>query len=135
MNISHYGFSCPVNFWNEKYIRVKNKKYLDISLKKIDIRYSWIICEFLPSDKYYSYSYSQVLEFTNYSYSYLYRIWLRKSIPIPIRRKNYYSLITDSNNPKLVLVCPKFQGNTNSMFGSKAISMLSGVLQPGWMVF
>ena len=49
----------------------------------------------LPScPEYYSYSYLQVLEFTNYSYSYLYRIWLRESIPIPIRGKNNYSLIT-----------------------------------------
>ena len=95
MHISHYGFVCPVNFSNEKYIRVKKKKFLDIILReKVDIRSLWIICEYFPSDKYYSYSYSQVLEFTNYSYSYSYRSWLRQSILIPIRGKNYYSLIT-----------------------------------------
>ena len=58
------------------------------------IRYSWIIREYFPSDEYYSYSYSQVLGFTNYSYSYSYRSWLCESIPIPIRGKNNYSLIT-----------------------------------------
>ena len=50
-------------------------------------RYWWVVREYFPSDKYYYYSYSQVLEFTNYSYSYLYRSWLRESIPIPIRGK------------------------------------------------
>ena len=54
----------------------------------------WIICKYFPSDEHYSYTYSQLLEFKNYSYSYLYRSWLRESIPIPIRRKNNYSLIT-----------------------------------------
>ena len=97
MNISHYGFVCPVNFSNEKYIRVKKKKFLDIFLRKnryqVFVNYSRI----LPTDEYYSYSYSQVLEFTNYSYSYSYRNWLCESIPIPIRGKNNYSLITESN--------------------------------------
>jgi hypothetical protein len=38
--MSPYGCVCPVNFSNEKYIRVKKKKYSDIFLRKIDIRYS-----------------------------------------------------------------------------------------------
>ena len=99
MNISHYGFVCPVSFSNEKYIRVRRKRNIR---KKLDnqkyFSYSWIVRKYFPSDKYYSYSYSQVLEFTNYSYSYLYRSWLRKSIPIPIRRKIYYLLITELHN-------------------------------------
>ena len=92
MNISHYV--CPVNFSNEKYIRVKKKKFVDIFWEKIDIWYSWIIREYFPSDEYYSYSYSHVSEFTNYSYSYSYKSWLHKSIPIPICGKNYYLLNT-----------------------------------------
>ena len=94
MNISHYGFVCLVSFSNKKYIRVKKKKFLDIFWEKIDIRYPGNICEFFPSDEYYFYSNLQVLEFTNYSYSYSYRSWLCESIPIPIRGKNCYSLIT-----------------------------------------
>ena len=35
-----------------------------------------------------------VLEFINYSYSFSYRSWIRKSIPIPICGENYNSLIT-----------------------------------------
>ena len=34
MNMSHYGFICLVNFSNEKYIRGKKKKFLDIILRK-----------------------------------------------------------------------------------------------------
>ena len=68
---------------------------MDILLRKIYIRKEWIICKYFPSDEYNSYSYLQVLEFTNYSYSYSYRSWLCKSIPIPICAKNYYLLITD----------------------------------------
>ena len=34
MNISHYGFVCSVNFSNEKYIRVKKKKFLIILLRE-----------------------------------------------------------------------------------------------------
>ena len=34
MKISHYGFFCPVNVFNEKYIRVKKKKFLDIILRE-----------------------------------------------------------------------------------------------------
>ena len=101
MNISHYGFVCPEKFSNEKYIRVQNF-FLDIFLRKI---FKIIIfCKYLPSDEYYFYSYSQVLEFTKYSYSYSYRSWIRKSIPIPICRKNYYSLITvlSGNQSKLL---------------------------------
>ena len=85
MNISHYVFVCQVNFSNEKYIRDKKKKFLEFFLqKKIDIRYSLIIHKYFPSKECYSYSYSQVLEFTNYSYSYLYRSWLCESLHIPI---------------------------------------------------
>ena len=95
MHISHYGFVWSINYSNEKNIGVQNKNFLDLFWeKKKDIRYSWIIREYFPSDEYYSYSYLQVLEFTNYSYSYSYRSWLRKTIPIPIRGKNYYLLIT-----------------------------------------
>ena len=61
-----------------------------------------MICEYIPCDKYYSYSYSQVLEFTNYSYSYLYINWLCKTIPILICGENNYSLITAPNYS----VCP-----------------------------
>ena len=67
------------NYWKN----MKQKKYS---------RCLWIICKYFLSDKYYSYS--QVLWFTNYSYSYSYKSWLRKSIPIPICQKNNYSLIT-----------------------------------------
>ena len=62
----------------------------------------WINREYLPSDKYYSYSYSQVLEFMNNSYFYSYRSWLCKSIPIPIRGKNAYSLIPELGNTDTV---------------------------------
>jgi len=34
MNISQYGFFCPINFSNEKYIRVKKKKFLEKFLEK-----------------------------------------------------------------------------------------------------
>ena len=34
MNISHYGFVCPVNLSNEKYIRVKKKKFLEIFFER-----------------------------------------------------------------------------------------------------
>ena len=94
MNIPHYGFVCPVDFWNEKYIESRKEKKMNFLKEKMDIRYLWIIHKYFPSDKYYSYSYSQVMEFTNYSYSYSYRSWLRESFPIPIRGKSYYSLIT-----------------------------------------
>ena len=40
MNISHYGFVCPVNLSNEKYIRVKKKKFLEIFLRDKNVRYS-----------------------------------------------------------------------------------------------
>ena len=66
-------------------------------LEKIYFRYLWIIREYFPSDKYCSYSYLQVLVFTNYSYSYSYRSWLPESIPILIRGKNNYSLITEAS--------------------------------------
>ena len=71
--------------------------------EKIDIRYFRIICEYFPSDEYYSYSYLQIFEFTNYSYSYSSRGWLRKSIPIPIRGKNYFSLITEQINQFILI--------------------------------
>ena len=34
MNISNYGFVCPEKFSNEKYIRVKKKKFLDFFFQK-----------------------------------------------------------------------------------------------------
>ena len=52
-------------------------------------RYLWIFCQYFLSDKYYSYY--QVLNFTNYSYSYLYGSWLRKFIPYPICNTNNHS--------------------------------------------
>ena len=114
MNISHYGFVCQVNFSNEKYIRVRKKKFLEIFLGKSRYQVFVIIRENFPSDKYYSYSYLQVLEFMNYSYSYLYRSWLSESIPIPIRRENYYSLITElhlhfsmRDLPSSLLICKR----------------------------
>ena len=60
---------------------------------KIDIRYSWIIRDYFLSDEYYFYSYSHVLEFTNYSCLFVQKLALRNN-SFPIRRKNYYSLIT-----------------------------------------
>ena len=48
MNISHYGFDCPVIFTNEKFIRVKKKNFLETFLRKN--RYQVRL---------YSYSYSQ----------------------------------------------------------------------------
>ena len=66
--------------------------FLTFFWEKLDIRYLWTIRKYFPSDKYYSYSYCQVLEFTNYSFSYSYRSWLCKFIPIWGR--NYYFLIT-----------------------------------------
>ena len=78
--------------------------------EKIYFRYLWIIHKFFPSDKYfYSILYfnSQVLEFTNYSYSYLFRSLLRKSIPIPIHGKNNYLLITVKNQFWNVQKIPK----------------------------
>ena len=73
MKISHYGFVSKVTFSNEKYISVKKRKKRKKEGEKKYFRYSQIICELFPLDKYYSYSYSPVLTFTNYSsyYSYL----------------------------------------------------------------
>ena len=34
MNISHYDFVCPETFSNEKFIRVKKKKFVEIFLRK-----------------------------------------------------------------------------------------------------
>ena len=59
-----------ISLSNEKSIRVKKNFLKTFFEEKKDIRYLWIIRKYFPSDKYYSYSYSQVLEFTNYSYSY-----------------------------------------------------------------
>ena len=94
-HISHYSFVCMVNFSNAKIYKSQEKDFFrKIWEKKIYFRYSWITREYFPSDEYYSYSYSQVLKFTNYSYSYLYKSCLRESIPIPICGKNNYLLIT-----------------------------------------
>ena len=74
MDIYHYGFVCPVSFFmTKKYIGVKKKNFLEKNREK----------------KYISGN-LKVLDFTNYSYSYSYRSWLRKSIPIPFCRKNNY---------------------------------------------
>ena len=58
--------------------------------------YLWTICEYFPSENYYSYSYLHVVKFTNYSYSYLLSSWPRKFIPI--RGESNYSVNID---PKL----------------------------------
>ena len=61
----------PGRFFKWEIYKSQENKPLRKKLReKICFRYFWIICECTPSDKYYSYSYSQVLEFTNYSYSY-----------------------------------------------------------------
>ena len=61
----------PCKFFKWKYIRTKKKKLEGEKIDKNNYSsYSWIVCKYFPSDKYYFYSYSQVLEFTNYSYSY-----------------------------------------------------------------
>ena len=60
MNISHYGFVCPVNLSNEKYIKVKKKKFFDIFFRKnryqVFVKYSHLtniipipICKFWNS--------------------------------------------------------------------------------------
>ena len=41
-------------------------------------------CDACPMGRFAGQFYLQVLEFTNYFYSYLYGSWLRKSIPVPI---------------------------------------------------
>ena len=81
-------------FWQKIYKSQEKEIYRKI-WEKIYFRYSWIICRYFPSDKNYSYSYSQVLGLTNYSYSYSNRSWLHESIPIRICGKNNYSLITE----------------------------------------
>ena len=47
INTSQYGFVCPVKFSNEKYIRIKKKKFLDIFLRKnryqVFVNYSQIL--------------------------------------------------------------------------------------------
>ena len=94
MHVSYYGFIGQLSLSNYKYIEVKKIYFLKQSLRRRKkFRYSWRVCEYFPSDEYYSLSYLQVFEFTNYSYSYSYRSWLRKSIPI--RGKNNYLLITE----------------------------------------
>ena len=95
MNISHYGFVCQVNFSNEKYIRVKKKKFLDIFFEKKNISG---ICELfanishmtniipIPICKFWN---SQTIPIPIRS-----EVGSTNPIPIPIREKNYYSLIT-----------------------------------------
>ena len=101
-----YGFLCPINFSNEKYIRVKKNIFLDIFLRKnryqVFVNYSRI--QIIREYKYYSYSYSQVLEFTYYFYSYSYRNCLHKSIPILICGTNYYYMINVLCSLKVVNV-------------------------------
>ena len=48
MNISHYGFACPVIFSNKKYIRVKKKKLLNIFLRKITYQVFGNYLQILP---------------------------------------------------------------------------------------
>ena len=83
MNISHYGFVCPVNFSNEKYIRVTKKKLLDIFLRQKLI--------------------SGIRElFANTSYlTKISKFWNSQPIPIPIRTE------VGSSNLFLFLVAGK----------------------------
>ena len=71
MNISHYGFVGPVNFSNEKYIRVKKKKCLDILLRK---KISGIQELFANSS-----------HLTNIIPIPIGKFWNSQTIPIPIR--------------------------------------------------
>ena len=76
----------PCRFFQGKIYKSQEKEIIKIIYERKNIS---DICE------YYSYSYSQVLGFMNYSYFYSYRSWLRESIPIPIRGKNNYLLMTE----------------------------------------
>ena len=79
MNISHYGFGCPVNFSNEKYIRVKKEKCLEIFLRKnryhVFVNYLRILFLFLFASfeiqELFLFLFVQNLAPRIYSYSYL----------------------------------------------------------------
>ena len=81
MNIYHYGFVCLVIFSNEKYVRVKKKKLLDILLKKKKIS---VILELFANTSH----------LTNIIPIPIRKFWNSQTIPIPICGKNYYLLIT-----------------------------------------
>ena len=72
------------------YIKKERKEEEKRRKGYIYFRYSWMICKYFHSDEYYSYSSPQVLRVANYSYSYLCRSCLRKSISI----KSIYGKIT-----------------------------------------
>ena len=71
MNISHYGFVCPVNFSNKKYIRVKKKKFSDILLRINQISG---ICEL----------FANTFHPTNNIPIPISKFWNSQTIPIPI---------------------------------------------------
>ena len=106
-------FSLPGKFFKGKIYKSQEKKIIRKKWKKIYFRYLWINRKYFPNEKYYSYSYSKVLGFTNFSYSYSYRSWLHESIPIPICGKNNYSLITG----KFVFLFWKIQQNLYEWVG------------------
>ena len=70
MNISHYGFVCPVNFTNEKYKRVKKKKLLETFLRKKKISG---ICELFAN----TFHLTNIIPIRKF--------WNSRTIPIPIR--------------------------------------------------
>ena len=101
MNISHYGIVGPGNFSNEKYIRVKKKKVLDILLRKKSI-----LC--------FHELFANTSHLTNNIPIPIRKFWNSRTIPIPMRKevgsanlflilfagKNYYSLITAEKGRK-----------------------------------
>ena len=75
MNISHYGFVCPVNFSNEKYIGVKKKKFLVIFLR--EKRISGIRELFANTSN-----------LTNIIPIPIRKFWISRTIPNPIRTED-----------------------------------------------
>ena len=71
MKISHYGFVWSVNFSNEKYIRVKKGKFLNIFLKEKKISG---ICELFANTSH----------LTNIIPIPIRMFWNSQTIPIPI---------------------------------------------------
>ena len=112
MHISHYGFVCPVNFSNVKYIWVKKKKFLENKLREkiyqVFVNYSRIlpIWQILYLFLFASFGIHELLLFhfvqklatRIYSYSF--------------SRENYYLLITVYNN----LPMPKLHSKMSSSF-------------------
>ena len=79
-------FSLPGNFFKGKIYKSQEKEVnIIIYERKIILG----IREYFANT-----SHLMNIIFTNYSFSYSYRSWIRKSIPIPIFKKNNYSLIT-----------------------------------------